>query len=77
MKNKIDKSKWTGEQLFEYYSTLGGEYEQTLSTARMQIGDELMPMLEECERTGKKITLVDDISIGKNLDDQPFFVKII
>ena len=56
---KIDKSKWTGEQLFDYYFNLGGDYEQTLSTARMTIGDGLFPLLEQCERENKIIDLVD------------------
>lgn len=47
----------TGEQLFEIKTSEWGEYAQDLMTAHSLIGDKLYPMLEECERTGKKIVL--------------------
>ena len=51
------------------------EYSQTLMTAHMHIGDKLFPMLEKCERTGKKIVLIDDPEF-EGCCDQPFFVKM-
>lgn len=69
-----DKSKWSGEELFYFYSNLGGDYSQTLFTARMTIGDELLLLLEKCEREGKIIDLIDD---GSNSDDSEMKIVLI
>ncbi|MBP6976981.1 MAG: hypothetical protein PHD61_05635 [Bacteroidales bacterium] len=52
-----DLNTITGRELFEVYTSVEGEYGQTLLTAYTIIGDDLFPMLEECHRTGKKIDL--------------------
>lgn len=69
--NKIDLSKMSGTDLFEYYTSQSGEYKETLFQAHLEIGDKLFPMLEECEKTGKKITLKEDI---KDALDTPISV---
>lgn len=58
---KIDKSKWPGSALFEYYTSQPGEYKGTLFEAFMLIGDKLYTMLEKAEAEGKKIVIMEDI----------------
>ena len=68
---KIDLSKMSGDDLFEYYTSQPGEYKATLFQAHLEIGDKLFPMLEKCEKTGKKITLKEDV---KDALDSPISV---
>ena len=48
-----------GIELFEYYTSLGGEYANSLLMAHLELGEELYPMLEQCERENKKIVITE------------------
>ena len=63
---KFDKTRWTGSELFEFY-TSGleySEYAQDLLTAESIIGDTLFSMLEKAEKEGKKIVLEESSKTG-------------
>lgn len=72
----IDKSKMTGGQLFDYYTSVheDREYGSTLLTAHSEIGNKLFPMLEKCEREGKRIALQETMS---GVLDPPLEVVLI
>ncbi len=70
---KPDLTGLTGEQLFDYYTSIYGEYEQTLFTAHSVIGDRLFKLLEKAEKQGKKIVLIEKM---KNVYDPPISVII-
>lgn len=73
--SKQDKSKWTGRELFEYYINLPGSYSGVLMLAYQNINDNLFLMLEECERTGKKIVLKEENGM-EGVFDPPLVVKM-
>lgn len=73
MIKEIDKSNWTGKELFEFYTTQDPAYRKILNQAFLEIGDELYLMLEKAEREGKKIVLIEQI---KGVDDPPLSVEI-
>lgn len=64
----IEKTKLTGKELFDLYTSLEGEYKYTLFRAHLEIGDDLFPMLEKCEKEGKKIHIQE--SPDSTLDSQ-------
>ena len=64
-----------GEILFNIYISKMDDYSQTLRTAFMELDEDLFPMLEECEKTGKKIVLIDDPEF-EGCCDQPFSVQM-
>lgn len=68
-----DLTKLSGRDLFEYYTSKGGEYAQVLGLAFMEKGHDLFAMLEECERTGKHIVVTDD---RDDIIDPPVTVSI-
>lgn len=70
---KPDLTALTGEQLFDYYTSIDGEYKQTLFTAHSVIGDRLFKLLEKAEMQGKKIVLAEKM---KNVCDPPLSVII-
>lgn len=70
---KPDLSAHTGEQLFDYYTSIDGEYKQTLFTAHLTIGDRLFKLLEKAEKKGGKIVLVEKMN---NVCDPPISVEI-
>lgn len=72
--NKPDLSNLSGEYLFDYYTSIDGEYKQTLFTAHLTIGDRLYKLLEKAEKQGKRIALVEKMS---NVCNPPLSVKII
>ncbi|MBO9671952.1 MAG: hypothetical protein J7577_00795 [Sphingobacteriaceae bacterium] len=60
----------TGRQLFEKYASLrdhsGNEkdqYAQTLQTSLALFGDKVYTMLEQAEREGRKIELIEDLEV--------------
>jgi hypothetical protein len=55
------KKDLTGEQLFDYYTGIDGEYKSVLFQAHVEIGDALFPMLEQAEKEGKKIVITEDM----------------
>lgn len=59
---KIDTSVMSGRDLFDYYAFDGEdlEYRETLLAAYTELSDDLFPMLERCEREGKRIVLKHD-----------------
>lgn len=61
----------SGSELFDYYTSEFTDYRQTLFLAHLQIGDKLFEMLEECEKTGKKIAIKED---PKGVIDPPVHV---
>lgn len=65
----------TGEELFQSALSEWGEYAQDLMTAHSLIGDKLFPMLEECERTGKKI-VIRELTDDPGINDPPLVVVI-
>ncbi len=65
----------TGRQLFELQTSVWGDYAQVLMTAYSLIGDKLYPMLEECERTGKKI-VIQEMTDDPEINDPPIVVVI-
>lgn len=69
----LDLSKFTGELLFEYYTSKQDDYAQTLGTAFMEVGDKLYGMLEQAQKTGKRITLKEDL---QDVNDPPITVTI-
>jgi len=69
--SKQDLSKMTGRQLLEFLTFQPGEYAQTLMTAFVSIGEDLFPMLEECQRTGKRIAILDSMT---DVNDPPITV---
>lgn len=62
MPQKIDTSRMSGRDLFEYYAFHGEdrEYRNTVLTAYMELNEQLFPMLEVCEREQKHILLQYD-----------------
>lgn len=71
--NKPNLKGLTGYELFEYYTSIDGEYKQTLFTAYSLIGDKLYDMLKQAESEGKKIALKED---SVSADDTPTKVVI-
>jgi hypothetical protein len=65
----------TGRQLFELQTSVWGDYAQVLMRAYSLIGDKLYPMLEECERTGKKI-VIQEMTDDPEINDPPIVVVI-
>lgn len=70
----------TGQQLFEYHlafrdfsGTDRDEYAQTLETAFSLFGTEVFFKLEQAEKEGKKIELIEDDS----LEGEPSGIKLI
>ena len=63
----------TGKELFEYHTSLDNEYKGTLFHAFQEIGAELYPMLEKCEKEGKSIVVNEDI---EGAFDSPITVSI-
>lgn len=63
----------SGKELFEYYTSLDNEYIGTLFQAFQEIGEELYPMLEKCEKEGKSIVINEDI---EEAFDSPITVSI-
>lgn len=70
---KPDLSQLTGEQLFDYYTGIEGEYKQTLFQAYTEIGNELFELLEKAEKEGKKVVIKEDIP---DVNDSPVTVTI-
>jgi len=70
---KIDKSKWSGIELFEFFSTQDPKYGKILNQAYLEIGDDIYTLLERAEKEGKKIVLVEQ---RKGVDDPPLSVEI-
>jgi len=63
-----------GADLFLLYVDEGGEYASVLQLAYHEIGDKLFGMLEECEKTGKKIVVTDDM---EDAIDSPVTVTLL
>jgi hypothetical protein len=63
----------TGRQLFELQTSVWGDYSQVLMTAYSLIGNKLYPMLEEGDRTGKRI-VVREITGDPGINDPPLKV---
>lgn len=61
----------SGSELFDFYTSEFTDYRQTLFQAHLQIGDTLFAMLEECEKTGKKIAIIE---VSKGVIDPPMSV---
>jgi hypothetical protein len=78
MSEMIDTSWMKGEDLFRYYTLSDAadrDYGQTLQAAHVEIGDTLFPMLEQCEREGRRIRLkYDDPLWEAGVLDCPFKV---
>jgi hypothetical protein len=60
----------TGQQLFEYHlafrdysGTDRDDYAQTVETAFVLFGDEVFRKLEQAEKEGKRIELIEDDSV--------------
>lgn len=70
---KPDLSDFSGQELFEYYTSKGGEYAQTLNQAFVEIREELFEMLEQAEKQGKKIIITEDID---DVMDSPVTISI-
>lgn len=64
----MKNTQMTGHELFEFYTSQGGAYSQTLFTAHLHIGDTLFSMLEDAEKQGKKIVIKEDMP---GVDDSP------
>lgn len=78
-KTQVDTSVMNGRDLFTYYTMVYGdhEYENTLFSAHLEIGDALFPMLERCEKEGKRIHLKYDEELqSAGVSDCPFEVII-
>lgn len=67
------KTNWTGTELLEFYSTQDPEYCKILNQAYLEIGDMIYALLEQAEKEGKKIVLVEQ---KKGVDDPPLSVEI-
>lgn len=79
MQQKIDTSRMSGDALFEHYAFDGEdqEYRNTVLSAYMELNDALFPMLEQCEREGKRIVLRYDAALqDAGVLDCPFEVTI-
>lgn len=74
----VDKSKLNGDQLFQFYTMVEKdmEYRSTLQTAYMQLGGDLFPLLEKCEREGKRIDIQEDEAYTGAID-APFKIVLI
>lgn len=72
--SKLDLSKLTGRDLFEYYTSEGGEYASVLNQAFAEIDRDLFIMLVQCERTGKRITITEDMP---RVIDSPITISAI
>lgn len=70
---KLNLFKFSGQQLFDFYTSKGGDYSQVLFQAHLQIGDELFKMLEQAEKEGKKIVIKEDV---QDVDDPPITIVI-
>jgi hypothetical protein len=70
---KPDLSKLSGQNLFEYYVSRGGEYSSVLNQAFSEIGHDLFTMLKTCERTGRRISITEDL---EGVIDSPVTVAI-
>lgn len=68
-----DLSKLSGQQLFEYYTSQGGDYSQILFQSHIQIGNNLFSMLEIAEKEGKKIVIKEGF---QDVDDSPISIYI-
>lgn len=72
---KVDTSVMSGRDLFDHYAFDGEdlEYRETLLAAYMELSDNLFPMLEQCEREGKRIVLKHDADLqAAGVLDCPF-----
>ena len=69
----VSLSKLSGQDLFEYYISKGGEYASVLGQAYGELDKDLFAMLEECVRTGRRISITEDM---KNVIDPPITVSI-
>lgn len=79
MQQKVDTSRMSGRDLFEHYAFEGEdqEYRNAVLSAYMELKEELFPMLERCEREGKRIVLrYDDTLQAAGALDCPFEVVI-
>lgn len=63
-----------GEDLFEIYVSKHDEYAGVLCMARTLIGEKLLPMLESCEKTGKKIEIKEFQSITTDWEQKVIIV---
>ena len=63
----------TGLQLFEYYTSQSNEYSNTLHMARLELGEAIFPMLEQCEREAKRIVITEDL---QDVLDSPITITI-
>lgn len=63
----------SGSELFDHYTSELTDYRQTLFQAHLQIGDRLFAMLEECEKTGRKIEIKETMT---GVTDTPFDIVI-
>lgn len=75
---KPDLKGFSGEVLFEYYvyGSKDEDYAQTLKTAFNLIGEDLFKKLEQAEKEGKRIEVVDDPDSGDDVNDPPMKVII-
>lgn len=69
----MPKKTLSGIELFELYLAEGGEYASVLQQAYLELGDNLFSMLEECEKTGKRITINED---AEEVIDSPITITI-
>lgn len=67
------KANWTGVELLEFYSKQDPEYCKILNQAYLEIGDKIYTLLEQAEKEGKKIVLVEQKMV---VDDPPLSVEI-
>lgn len=69
----VNLSKLSGQDLFEYYTSKGGEYASALGQAYGELDKDLFVMLEECERTGKHIVIKEDM---EDVIDSPVTISV-
>lgn len=80
MQQKVDTSRMSGRDLFEHYAYDGEdmEYRNTVLSAYMELKDDLFPILEQCEREGKRIMLRYNATLqAAGVIDCPFEIAII
>ena len=79
MQLQVDTSRMSGRDLFDHYAFVGEdqEYRNTVLSAYMELKEELFPMLEQCEREGKRIVLRYDAALqDAGVLDCPFEIVI-
>lgn len=65
MTEKEKLKKMSGADLLDYYLSKHDDYSGVVLDAYVRIRDDLFPLLEEAERSGKKIILeMEDVSSG-------------